>query len=112
MSGKKPGKLWRLYYTYETLNEIVKFISYIDSRFGRNSKVDVSSKKPAAYSIVTKREPAKLRPEEWQILLGVIVRDPDGWRAAKKSWDEPVTREEFEELLVGCTIEDVKNRPR
>lgn len=35
-------------------------------------------------------------PNAWEDQFGVIVLDPDGWRGANgKSWDEPITSDEF-----------------
>jgi hypothetical protein len=42
-------------------------------------------------------------PAEWSVLDGVTVMDPDGWRGSRtlpaKSWDEPISREEWQDRL-------------
>lgn len=43
-------------------------------------------------------------PEDWQEKYGYRIVDPDGWRNARKPWDEPVTWAEFEQLARGCTV--------
>lgn len=46
-------------------------------------------------------------PAEWAAELGVEIRDPDGWRTGSKlgakSWDEPLSEDEFRQRLAGCT---------
>lgn len=44
-------------------------------------------------------------PEEWERILGFWVRDPDGWRNNNLPWDEPLTRDEFQELAAESTTE-------
>lgn len=43
-------------------------------------------------------------PEEWCKLLGASIMDPDGWRDGTRAWEEPITKEEFDERLQRCTI--------
>lgn len=45
----------------------------------------------------------KKLPAEWCKDNNIHMMDPDGWRDARKPWDEPVTEREFESLLVFCT---------
>lgn len=47
----------------------------------------------------------KKKPTEWCHILDVRVMDPDGWNAAGRTWFEPVTQEEFEEMLKTSTID-------
>lgn len=43
-------------------------------------------------------------PSEWAAERGVEILDPDGWRGRDaKSFDEPITAEEFDRRLVECT---------
>jgi len=36
-------------------------------------------------------------PEEWQVIKGFRVYDPDGWRrAGDPAWDEPITEADFD----------------
>ena len=44
-------------------------------------------------------------PDEWCEELGASVMDPDGWRDGTRSWEEPITRKEFDERLIRCTID-------
>ena len=37
-----------------------------------------------------------LTPDEWSMLDGVVVTDPDGWRYDSKPWVDPITRTEWE----------------
>ena len=43
-------------------------------------------------------------PSEWCQELGAKIMDPDGWRDGTRDWEEPITREEFDERLNRCTI--------
>lgn len=44
-------------------------------------------------------------PSDWEDEFGVIVLDPDGWRGKDhKSWDEPITRDEFWHRMVQSTV--------
>lgn len=44
-------------------------------------------------------------PQEWCDLLGARVMDPDGWRDGTRSWNEPITKAEFDRRLNVCTID-------
>lgn len=44
------------------------------------------------------------RPAEWADALRFTIHDPDGWRNDGKSFDEPVTAEEFDRRAQICTI--------
>lgn len=44
-----------------------------------------------------------LTPKEWQELEGIIVIDPDGWRKDGKSFDEPISKDEFNQRMVLST---------
>lgn len=44
-------------------------------------------------------------PDEWSRRLGVIVRDPDGWRNDGKSWDDPISEDEFRRRASLSTVE-------
>lgn len=46
----------------------------------------------------------KKTPLQWMRELQVTVLDPDGWRNADVSWDTPITRARFEELIAASTI--------
>lgn len=43
-------------------------------------------------------------PDEWCEELDAQILDPDGWRQDNMPWDLPITREEFDQLMVPCTI--------
>lgn len=44
-------------------------------------------------------------PDEWCEILSAEIADPDGWRSPNyKDWDEPITKDEFDERLLKCTI--------
>lgn len=45
-------------------------------------------------------------PKEWATEMGYTILDPDGWRGsyADKSFDEPLTKEEFLPRLWISTI--------
>lgn len=51
-----------------------------------------------------KKEGEKKTPEEWAVIRGIFIRDPDGWRG-EKSYDEPITLEEFNERVNESTIQ-------
>lgn len=45
-------------------------------------------------------------PSEWEEILGIRVKDPDGWRASDApSWDTPITRSEFEQRAMSSTCQ-------
>lgn len=44
-------------------------------------------------------------PDEWCRELNAKVLDPDGWRNAGRKWEDPVSREQFDALLAGSTID-------
>ncbi|MDA2936492.1 hypothetical protein MYX06_04710 [Patescibacteria group bacterium AH-259-L05] len=44
------------------------------------------------------------KPEEWQKEFDFTVVDPDGWMSQRIPWDEPISREKFEELAMASTI--------
>lgn len=51
----------------------------------------------------------QLDPEGWSAILGVVVRDPDGWRSAAsghepKDWYEPIGIAEFVERCLPSTM--------
>lgn len=46
-------------------------------------------------------------PKEWGEILGWIVMDPDGWRHDNKSFDDPITEEEYAERLWPSTVRKV-----
>lgn len=49
-------------------------------------------------------------PDMWQVITGVTVLDPDGWRSPNaKSWYEPISREEFERRVITSTV-SIKRR--
>jgi hypothetical protein len=50
-------------------------------------------------------EPEVKTPDEWMTLLYPrnVIKDDDGWRRDGKSFDEPITREEFELRLAEST---------
>lgn len=47
------------------------------------------------------------KPDEWAPEFDRIVIDPDGWREESrygaKRWDEPITREEYEQRMAEST---------
>lgn len=48
-------------------------------------------------------------PKEWQVVTGVVVMDPDGWRSKcgkhePRDFNDPITQEEFEDRLSISTI--------
>jgi hypothetical protein len=47
-------------------------------------------------------------PAEWEIISGVKIYDSDGWRRGcplgEKSFDEPISYDEFEERMLYSTI--------
>ena len=51
--------------------------------------------------------------EEWkkELYPNTIILDPDGWDRKNfyQSWDEPITKEEFERRLRESTIQEVKH---
>lgn len=45
--------------------------------------------------------------EQWEQELypyGPYIYDPDGWRGLGRSWDDLITRDEFELRRVECTL--------
>ena len=42
-------------------------------------------------------------PEVWQKELGITIKDPDGWRRDKTSWDEPISRQDFKRRAAQST---------
>lgn len=55
------------------------------------------------------KEPALKTPKEWGEILGWVVMDPDGWRHDGKSFDEPITEEEYTERMWISTVMKVKS---
>jgi hypothetical protein len=49
------------------------------------------------------------RPHDWEHVYGIKVMDPDGWRpgarGGAKGWEEPITREEWEERMGMSTVD-------
>jgi hypothetical protein len=45
-----------------------------------------------------------LTPYEWELVTGIQVLDPDGWRVDGKSWLEPVSLAEFSRRVMTSTI--------
>lgn len=43
-------------------------------------------------------------PRTWEKLTRLRVVDPDGWRACQKSWNVPITEEEWKLLVSRSTI--------
>lgn len=46
-------------------------------------------------------------PEEWdrELYKDTQIYDPDGWRGSRfKPWNEPLTKDDFEQRRVFCTI--------
>ncbi len=50
--------------------------------------------------------PELRRPVDWQHEFDYVVLDPDGWRRDGKSWDEPITRDEYSQRLMWSTVVD------
>ena len=48
------------------------------------------------------------RSGEWSLFLGVSVLDPDGWDRTnfQKSWNEPITLDEFKRRVAESTVWD------
>lgn len=46
----------------------------------------------------------KYHPQVWALRRGYVIMDPDGWRVDDKSFDEPVTEEEFNQRVGVSTI--------
>ena len=47
----------------------------------------------------------KLQPCDWELIQGIKIIDPDGWRGINgKSFEEPITRAEWEERKNESTI--------
>lgn len=43
-------------------------------------------------------------PTEWSEIDQVTVLDPDGWRQDAKSFDDPISYEEFRQRAVNSTL--------
>ena len=46
----------------------------------------------------------KRTPSEWEQVKGIEVLDPDGWRADRKSWDDPISEKEWEKRISLSTV--------
>ncbi len=45
------------------------------------------------------------KPVEWQVEFGLVIVDADGWRGKDgKSFDEPISREEFQKRMMISTV--------
>ena len=44
------------------------------------------------------------KPEDWAQEMGVTILDPDGWRRDGKDFEQRVTKKEFKERLIHCTL--------
>lgn len=42
-------------------------------------------------------------PKEWQEETGITILDPDGWRKDKKSFDEPISEDDWNERMKWST---------
>ena len=42
-------------------------------------------------------------PTEWQIITGITIYDPDGWRMDGKSFDIPIDQQEWERRMIFST---------
>lgn len=49
----------------------------------------------------------KYTPTKWGKVTGLVVCDPDGWRRDGKSFDEPVTYDEFVERATTSTVQNI-----
>jgi hypothetical protein len=48
----------------------------------------------------------KMKPADWDKLLGAGICDPDGWRGSlAQSWDTPITLSEFMARMVHCSVD-------
>ncbi len=45
-------------------------------------------------------------PKEWQVLTGITIMDPDGWRGinSSRSFDDPISEEEWNQRMAVSTI--------
>jgi hypothetical protein len=43
-------------------------------------------------------------PEYWEIVFGIVVQDPDGWRDAGVPWDRAISRAQFNQLVASSTV--------
>jgi len=50
----------------------------------------------------------KRLPIEWQAIDEIVVIDADGWRCDNKSWDDPITRFEWDKRKSQSTIRPKK----
>jgi hypothetical protein len=42
-------------------------------------------------------------PEYWEIVYGIVIHDPDGWRSAGVPWDRAISKNEFNQLAATST---------
>ena len=49
----------------------------------------------------------KHKPSTWEKLRGIQILDPDGWRKDGKSFNAPLTEEEWNERMVYSTVSNV-----
>lgn len=55
--------------------------------------------------------PSLLPPATWEWLEGVKILDPDGWRGTNgRPWDDPISREEWQERRNASTITELGGR--
>ena len=84
-----------MFYTPDSTTDIfsIRRIPLYDEKLTWVMEVNVGSKVGEKHT-----------PDEWCKLFGVVILDPDGWRNSKISYDTPLTKEEFDQLLMQSTI--------
>jgi len=59
------------------------------------------------HNLPSEKDAVLKKPEVWleKLYPGYAILDPDGWRFGPKSFDEPVTKEEFVERFLKCALQ-------
>lgn len=65
---------------------------------------DIGSAVYEAREILPTDKPIRHLPYKWCQLKKITIVDPDGWREDGKSWNAPITEEEFEKRKERSTI--------
>ncbi|MFG3715831.1 hypothetical protein [Micromonospora sp. NPDC047730] len=58
----------------------------------------------SAYLLVEPTRPDLRTPDEWSEVTGLVVLDPDGWRADGRPWSAPLTRADFLKRAMRSTL--------